>query len=201
MTEPPRPSGEGNPGGPPPEPTSPPPPPWSNPKPGEAPYGGYNPPPAAPQYETPSTAPPPGGGYPPAGGYPPPGGYYGAGGVPIGFANNDEKTWALIAHFGGPVGVAVGGGVLGWVAPFIVMMAKGPQSPIVRAHSVAALNFQITWAIAVTAGWLLALVTCGILSFVPLLAGLVPVIFGIIGGVKANEGQLYRYPLTYNFVR
>ncbi|GAB3158978.1 hypothetical protein GCM10027290_63170 [Micromonospora sonneratiae] len=188
--------------------------------PGEAPSPGHAPPPAeptqyeAPQYQAPQyEAPPPGGNYPPPGGYPPPGdypppggyppggGYYGGGPTPAGYPSSDDKTWSLLAHFLGPVGVFVGGGLLGWVGPLIAMMAKGPQSPTVRAHSVAALNFQITWAIATALGYVLATVTCGILFFVPMLVFLVPVIFGIIGGVKANEGLLYRYPMTYNFVK
>jgi len=97
--------------------------------------------------------------------------------------------------------VFVGGGVLGWVAPLIAMMSKGNESPTVRAHAVAALNHQITWAIAVVIGWVLATVTCGLLFFVPLLAMIVPIIFGIIGGIKANEGALYRYPMTINMIK
>jgi uncharacterized Tic20 family protein len=120
---------------------------------------------------------------------------------PPGYATQDEKTWALIAHFGGAVGVLVGGGFLGWVAPVVAMVAKGNQSPTVRAHAVAALNFQITWAIAMLLSIVLAIITCGVLFFVPIIVGLVPLIFGIIAGVKANEGQLYRYPMTVNIIK
>jgi uncharacterized Tic20 family protein len=185
--------------------------------PGEAPSPGYAPPPSPPQYDPPNVPPvnvpppsgypasggypPAGGGFPPpAGGYPPTGAYYG-GPAPAGYANNDDKTWSLLAHFGGPVGVVVGGTLLGWVAPLIAMASRGAQSPTVRAHSVAALNFQITWAIAIALSWVLLAITCGVLFFVPMLIWLVPVIFGIIGGVKANEGQLYRYPASYTFVK
>ncbi|MFE2617897.1 DUF4870 domain-containing protein, partial [Micromonospora chalcea] len=45
----------------------------------------------------------------------------------------------------------------------------------------------------------LTFVTCGILFFIPMLVWLVPLIFGIIGGIKANEGVLYRYPMSYSF--
>ncbi len=127
----------------------------------------------------------------------PAGGGYG----PASYANNDEKTWALVAHFGGAAGVIVGGGLLGWVAPLIAMMTRGQQSPTVRAHAVAALNFQITWTIASVLAWVVTVITCGILFFVPMLVWLVPLIFGIIGGIKANEGVLYRYPMTYNFIK
>ncbi|KKJ99211.1 hypothetical protein LQ51_23690 [Micromonospora sp. HK10] len=106
-----------------------------------------------------------------------------------------------MAHFGGPVGVVVGAGLLGWVAPLIALMTRGQQSPTVRAHAVAALNFQITWAIVGVLSWVLTLITCGILFFIPMLVWIVPLIFGIIAGVKANEGVLYRYPMSYSFTK
>lgn len=151
--------------------------------------------------------PPPQGDYPPAGGYPPPsGGYPPTGGYaatpgmpPPGYANAEEKTWALIAHFGGAAGMFLGGGVLGWVAPLVALLAKGNQSPTVRAHSVAALNFQLLWSIIGLIGYA---TICIVIGFVPLvLAYIVGIVFGIIAGVKANDGQLYRYPMTVNMIR
>ena len=95
----------------------------------------------------------------------------------------------------------IGGGLLGWVAPLDRADDPGQQSPTVRAHAVAALNFQITWAVAGVLAWVLTFVTCGVLFFVPMLVWLVPLIFGIIGGVKANDGVLYRYPMSYSFTK
>jgi hypothetical protein len=84
--------------------------------------------------------PPPPSAYPPAGGYPPPG-YAPAGPAvpPPGYASADDKNWALISHFGGAAGMFIGGAVLGWVVPLIVLVSKGNQSPTVRALAVAAL--------------------------------------------------------------
>ena len=50
-------------------------------------------------------------------------------------------------------------------------------------------------------GWVLAVITCGLLFFVPLLIWLVPIIFGIIAGIKANEGVLYKYPMTISMIK
>jgi uncharacterized Tic20 family protein len=160
--------------------------------PGEASNPGYAPPPAAgPQYGTP----------PPAGYGQPPGGYPGAPGpgvAPPGYASNEDKTWALVAHFGGALGMLISGGWLGFVAPLVAYMARGQQSPTVRAHAVAALNFQILWSII---GFVLLFVSWCLL-FVPTLAVMaIGIIFGIIGGIRANEGQLYRYPMSYAFIK
>jgi uncharacterized Tic20 family protein len=140
-----------------------------------------------------------------------PGGYgvqpgYGAQGQygappPQGYPTNDDKTYALIAHWGGAAGVFIGGGFLGWVGPLIAYLAKGNQSPTVRAHAVSALNFHITWAIAYAVSFVLAIVTCGFLFFVPLLVWVVPLVFGIIGGVKAGNGEFYRYPMSIQMIK
>lgn len=140
---------------------------------------------------------------------PPPGG---GGTPPAGYANSEEKTWALVSHFGGAAGVLVGCGLLGWVPPLIALLAKGNDSPTVRTHAVKALNFQITWAGISLLAWIvfaclgsiLAVVTFGIggvLWFVPALIALVPLIFGIIAGIKANEGQAYDYPVSMKLVK
>src|SRR5262249_59875339 len=96
----------------------------------------------------------------------------------------------------------IGAGASGWIAPLIALLAKGPQSPTVRAHAVEALNFHITWSIASVIA--ITLGCCGAVLLVPLiffLVPLVPIIFGIIGGIKANEGQLYQYPLSIRMVK
>ena len=121
------------------------------------------------------------------------------GGPPPGFANNDEKTWALVAHFGGAAGMFVGGGILGWVAPLIAMMSKGKESPTVRQHAINALNFQLTWSIVGLIGLLLICVAVGVLGV--LAAYAMGIIFGIIAGLKANEGQLYNYPASIKMVK
>lgn len=149
------------------------------------------PPPAAPPPPPPNYPPAPPPNYPPAGGYPPPG--YGAA-APVGYANSDEKTWALIAHFGGAL--------TGFIAPLIVFLVKGNESQTTRAHSVAALNFQITWSVISFVSVILA--TCLIFLIIPIVLYLVPlvqVVFGIVAGLKANEGQLYNYPMTVQLVK
>jgi uncharacterized protein len=119
--------------------------------------------------------------------------------APAGYANADEKTWALIAHFGGAIGAFFGGGTLGWVAPLIALVARGNQSPTVRAHAVAALNFQLLWSIVAVIGYATICLAIGLIIFP--IAILLQIIFGIVAGVRANEGDLYRYPLSISMVK
>lgn len=207
MSEPPRPAGDY---GPPSDPNSVPP---SYSVPGEAPGtgyptqppvsgGGYAPPPASgagyqqPGYQQPGYQQP---GYQQPG-YQQPGNAYGyqqpgapGGPAPAGYANSDEKTWALIAHFGGIL--------VFFIAPLIALLAKGNESPTVKAHANEALNFQITWTAAWIISWIIAVCSFGFLFFVPLIPWAVIVIFSIIAGMKANNGELYRYPVTVRLIK
>ncbi|WP_127504855.1 DUF4870 domain-containing protein [Actinoplanes solisilvae] len=172
MTEPPRPPGD-------PDPNDP-----------TRPFDPY-----APNDPAPGSAPPP---PPPYKGSP----GYGYQGPPPGYRpgpSQDDKTWVLIAHFGGAVGALVGGGLAGWVPPLIALLAKGPQSPAVRAESIKALNFQIVWAVVGLIGW--ATVCIGIGLVIIPIATLVAIIFGIVAGVKASNNEPYNYPMTVNLIK
>lgn len=111
----------------------------------------------------------------------------------------DDKTYALVAHFGGALGALVTGGVLGFVGPLIAYLVKGQQSPTVRAHAVAALNFQILWSIIAFVGWLTSCLLIGFLIAFVALA--MQIVLGIVAGLKANEGVLYRYPASVSFIK
>jgi hypothetical protein len=192
MSEPPRPPGEGNPD----DPTSP-----------------YHPPPGGPQY------PPPGGQqYPPPGGQPPPynpppygqqppygqppqqppyGGGYGP--VPGNSGAGDDRTWLLVAHFGGAAGALVGAGTLGWIAPLVAMLSRGPQSPYVRAEAVKALNFQLVISIVAVVCWVLS---CLVITWlIAIVATILGILFGVIAGAKASNGEQYNYPFNVSLVK
>jgi uncharacterized Tic20 family protein len=169
-----------------------PPPSWGaggyGPPPSSGAPGGYGPPPNDPQYGAPGAYGQQPGGYPP-GGYPPAG--YGPG--------SDDKTWILVAHFGGAAGAFLGGGCSGWIAPLVALLAKGNQSPVVRAEAVKALNFQIVWTIAGIIGWATA---CVVIGFVIIpIAALISIIFGVIAGLKAVNNEPYNYPMTINLIK
>jgi len=142
---------------------------------------------------TPPTPPPPGdGGYapppPPAGGYgtPPPGapppGAFGSGRL----SQQDERMWAMLAH--------IGAVILGFIAPLIVLLVQGEKSPFTRANAVESLNFQISLLIV---GIPLTIITCGLGAVIFLVA----IVFEVIGGIKANGGEAYRYPVAIRLVK
>ncbi len=124
---------------------------------------------------------------------------------PLPNPENQARTWNMLCHLSalaGFIGVPLGN-ILG---PLIVWQIKKNEIPSVDAHGKAALNFQITVLLAglVTVmaffvgsffcfGWLLL---PGLI-----LIGLWGLIFPIIAGVKANNGEPYQYPWTIEFLK
>ena len=103
----------------------------------------------------------------------------------------DEKLWATLIH--------VGGIFFSFIPSLIGYLVLKDRGPFIRDHTRAALNFQITMAIALVIGYILTIVVIGI--FVVLAVYVVVIIFSIIAATRANAGQPYRYPLSIAFIK
>lgn len=115
-----------------------------------------------------------------------------------GFLVGAEKTWAQVAHFGA---------VLGLAPALAVFLIKGKGSSAVRAHAAAALNFQIFVSGALVlvsivrlCGMFLPDVTNWFLTVAWIGVWGAGVAFGVVAGLRANEGGLYRYPIRQTVV-
>jgi len=113
---------------------------------------------------------------------------------PVG-ATAEERNWAVAAHVGVFVAWLIGLAIL---APLVVFLVKGNESPFVRSHAVESLNFQITSIIVGVVGFVLSFVIVGFF----LLAGwfLFYIVIVIVATVAASNGREYRYPLTLRLV-
>lgn len=87
---------------------------------------------------------------------------------------------------------------LPFVGPLVVWLLRRDQDPYAAAHALEALNFNITATLAFVVAAVSIFVLIGIV-LLPL-AGVVWFVLVIIGGVKAANGEAYRYPLTVRFV-
>ena len=120
-------------------------------------------------------------------------------------SEHDQRMWCMFCHLSalaGYIGIPFGN----IIGPLIVWQIKKAEIPPVDAHGKAALNFQIT----VT----LALIVTGIIFFIgsffcvgwllfPVLGliALAGVVFPIIAGIKANNGENYKYPWSLELVK
>jgi uncharacterized protein len=107
-----------------------------------------------------------------------------------------ERLWAMLAHLLSFVAAYI---ALGFVAPLTILLVFGPRSAYVREHAVESLNFNLNWLIYAIVAAFLAIVLVGIPILIVL--GIAYVILVIIASIRANNGQLYRYPATIRFVK
>lgn len=106
--------------------------------------------------------------------------------------------WGMICHLAalaGFVGIPLGN-VLG---PLIVWLIKREEFPLVADQGKESLNFQISMTIYGVICIPLMFVVIGFLLGLALL--IADVVFIIIAAMKANEGALYRYPLTIRLIK
>lgn len=103
---------------------------------------------------------------------------------------SDSRGWAAGAH--------LGTFIIGLFAPLIVWLAKREDDAFVEYHAREALNFQITLLIYFLVSFVLILVIIGI--FMLIAGGIFAFVVIIIAGVKAANGEFYRYPLNIRFI-
>lgn len=110
----------------------------------------------------------------------------------------------MLCHLSALAGFVVPfGNILG---PLLVWQLKKNEFPSVEVHGKAALNFQISAAIVLFGGGIVAFLASffcvGYLLFPVLFAAFVAsIVFSVIAGIKANDGMDYRYPWSLNLVK
>ena len=105
--------------------------------------------------------------------------------------SKDACMWAMLCHL-----LAI---FTGSIAPLIIWMIKKNEDSFVDHNGKEALNFQITVLIAVIVAWLLCFICVG---FVLLPAvGIADLIFSIMAAIKANSGEMYRYPVSIRLIK
>jgi uncharacterized protein len=109
---------------------------------------------------------------------------------------DQERLWGMLAHLLSFVAAYL---FLGFVAPLIVLLIFGQRSPFVRANAVESLNFNLTWLLYGIVGVILAFLLIGIPILIVL--GIAYLVLVVIASVRANNGEVYRYPATIRFIR
>lgn len=117
---------------------------------------------------------------------------------PVEPQGKEDYTMGMLCHlvtFLGYVGVPFGN----IVGPLVIWLMKKDQDAFVDETGKEVLNFQISVTIYAIVCGLLFLVFIGII-LLPILL-IATVVYTIIGAMKANEGQVYRYPFTIRFIK
>ena len=110
---------------------------------------------------------------------------------------NNPRQMAMFLHFSQLLGYVVP--VAGWAVPLILWQVYKDKVPGLDQHGKEVANFIITMFILSIIG---ALTTCiGIGFIVLILVSIFGIVCPILGGIRANEGGFFRYPLTLQFIK
>ena len=111
-------------------------------------------------------------------------------------ATDDERTYALLIHLSLLAhAVAM---LFAFAIPVIMWQIKKDEYPIVDVHGKIVANWLISVFLYSLVCAVLTVVLIGTLGF--LILGVLSVVFPIIGGIKANHGEAWPYPLSLKLI-
>lgn len=108
-----------------------------------------------------------------------------------------SRQWAMFLHLSQFAGFAVP--IAGLVVPIVLWQMKKDELPGIDEHGKIVMNWIISEVIYGIASILLIVALIGIPLLIAL--GVVGIIFPIIGGIKANNGELWQYPMSIRFLK
>ena len=103
------------------------------------------------------------------------------------------NQWAMFIHFSILAGWIVPIG--GLIVPILLWQIKKNELPGIVPHAHVVLNWIVTSLVYALICFILTFVLIGILGFMVL--GIATIIFAVIGGIKANDGEVWEYPGTF----
>jgi uncharacterized protein len=126
---------------------------------------------------------------------PPPSGQ----GAPIAPVDTEQQTrqWAMFLHLSQLANFLLPLG--GLIVPIVIWQIKKTELPGIDVHGKMVVNWIISELIYFFVSFILLFVLVGFL-LLPALAVLA-IVFPIIGGVKASNGEVWKYPLSIPFFK
>lgn len=106
--------------------------------------------------------------------------------------DKETNQWAMFIHFSILAGWVIPIG--GLIVPILLWQIKKDELPGIVPHAHVVLNWIVSSLVYALICFILMFVIIGVFGFMAL--GLATVIFAIMGGIKANDGELWEYPGT-----
>ncbi len=107
------------------------------------------------------------------------------------------RQWAMFLHFSLLAGFIVP--ILGLVTPILIWQLKKAELPGLDVHGKVVMNWLISAVLYGVVSALLILIVVGIPLLVVL--GILCIVFPILGGIRANNGEVWKYPLSIEFLK
>lgn len=111
------------------------------------------------------------------------------------YADAEARKWGMFLHLSQFAGYLVP--LAGFVVPIVIWQMKKDQMPSLDEHGRMVTNWMLSALIYAVISVILIFVLVGI----PMLwaLGVLTIVFPIIGGIKAGDGVVWKYPMTIKF--
>lgn len=116
---------------------------------------------------------------------------------PMSLQTSEQKQWGMFLHLSQFLNFIIPFG--GVIAPIVMWQIKKDEMPAIDAHGKMVTNWMISSFIYSIVSIPLMFIFIGFLTlFAVVVMGIV---FPIIAAIKANNGELWEYPLTIKFLK
>jgi uncharacterized Tic20 family protein len=117
----------------------------------------------------------------------------------VGPLKDDRATrqWGFILHMSMLAAFLLP--LAGLIVPIVIWQLKKDKLPGLDEHGKNAVNWLISAGIYAVVSVLMVLVIVGIPMLIAL--GIASIVFPIVAAIKANNGELWKYPLSITFLR
>lgn len=134
--------------------------------------------------------------------------------VPVSPATTEQQTrqWAMFLHLSQLAGFLVP--LAGLIAPILIWQIKKEELPGIDGHGKIVINWLLSAVLYAIALGFLLLIVFGVAAIIrpfailslPLvmalsMIGIASVAFAIVGGIKASNGEVWKYPLSIPFFK
>lgn len=105
------------------------------------------------------------------------------------------RLWSMLLHLSQLANFLLPFG--GLILPIIIWQVKKTELPGIDAHGKVVMN----WILSAIIYGMVCFLLCFVFVGIPLvmILGIIAIIFPIIGGLKANNGEVWKYPLSIPF--
>ncbi|MDC8831944.1 DUF4870 domain-containing protein [Alteromonas gilva] len=107
------------------------------------------------------------------------------------------RSYCMLIHLSQLTSIVAPG--LGFIMPIILWVANKDQHPDIDRHGKVTVNWIISFVIYAIVSVILFLIFIGSLGILVLVV--LNFLFAVIAAVKANNGQLWAYPLSIKFLK
>ncbi len=114
-------------------------------------------------------------------------------------SESQEKTWSILAHLSAPIAALISAGMLNFIGPLIIWALYKDKSQRVRHAAAGAFNFNLSLWIFYAVLVVVSVVTLGVALLITIPLGIVvwigSMIIHVLAAIKANNGEVYTYPM------